>query len=116
LIAVAVMLAGIGLVSTLAASITAHFVGQTDNPELSEFRDRTTRIEALVRLILEQQSPITSQQPGTEGTSERGLLTMRTADGEDPEVHTDDEGGAGGSEPCGEGWQSQRGKAQKKGA
>lgn len=93
LIAVAVMLAGIGLVSTLAASITAHFVGQTENPEFAELRDRTARIEALVRLLLEQQSPETSQQPGTDGAAERGLLTRRAADREDPEAHTDREGG-----------------------
>jgi hypothetical protein len=89
LIAVAVMLAGIGLVSTLAASITAHFVGQTENLELAELRDRTARIEALVRLLLEQQNSGTSPQPGTNDASERRVPTMCAADGEDPETQTD---------------------------
>jgi voltage-gated potassium channel len=89
LIAVAMMLAGIGLVSTLAASITAHFVGQTENPELAELRDRTARIEALVRLLLEQQNSGTSPQPGTNDASERRVPTMCAADGEDLETQTD---------------------------
>jgi voltage-gated potassium channel len=93
LIAVVMMLAGIGLVSTLAGSITAHFVGQTENPEFTELRDRTARIEALVRLLLEQQSPGISQQPGTDGAPERGPQAVRAAGIEGSEVHTDHEGG-----------------------
>lgn len=94
LIAVVVMLAGIGLVSTLAASITAHFVGQTENPEFAELRDRTARIEGLVRLLLEQQGAGTSQQPGADVTSKRGPLAFRAAAGEDPETQADLESGA----------------------
>jgi voltage-gated potassium channel len=52
LIAVVMMLAGVGLISTLAASITAYFVGQADNLDLRELRERTARIEVLLQKIL----------------------------------------------------------------
>lgn len=43
-----VMLVGIGLVSTIAASIAAYFVGQDESHELAELRDQLNRIEALL--------------------------------------------------------------------
>jgi voltage-gated potassium channel len=49
LIAVALMVVGIGLMSTLAASITAHFVQQTENADLREIRARLERIEVLLQ-------------------------------------------------------------------
>lgn len=49
LIAVVLMLLGIGLMSTLAASITAHFVQQDENAELREVCGRLERIETLLR-------------------------------------------------------------------
>jgi Ion channel len=48
LIAVALMLVGIGLMSTLAASITAHFVQETENAQLREVCTRLERIETLL--------------------------------------------------------------------
>ena len=51
-IAVVIMLAGVGLISTLAASITAYFVGQTGNPELAELRDRIVRLEGRIDRLL----------------------------------------------------------------
>ncbi len=46
------MLAGVGLISTLAASITAYLVGQESNYELTELRDSLaqfeTRIDSLI--------------------------------------------------------------------
>lgn len=39
------MLAGIGLISTLAAAIAAYFVGQDESPELKRIEERLLRIE-----------------------------------------------------------------------
>lgn len=49
LIGVALMLAGIGLVSTLAASIAAHFIEQEQQTGLQDVTARLDRIEALLR-------------------------------------------------------------------
>lgn len=51
-VAVVLMLMGIGLISTLAASIAAHFVGQEEGTDLQELRDRLDRIE---KLLLERE-------------------------------------------------------------
>jgi voltage-gated potassium channel len=51
-IAVLLMLSGIGLISTLAASITAYFLGQEDDAALTEIRERTARIEELLNALL----------------------------------------------------------------
>lgn len=48
LIAVLLMLSGIGLISTLGASITTYFVGKQDAGEIQELRERLDRIEALL--------------------------------------------------------------------
>jgi voltage-gated potassium channel len=48
IIAVVLMLAGIGLISTFSASVTSYFVGQQDATELREIRERLTRMEALL--------------------------------------------------------------------
>jgi voltage-gated potassium channel len=49
-IAVVLMLAGVGLISTLAASITTYFLGQQENEELIAIKAQLNRIE----LLLEQ--------------------------------------------------------------
>jgi voltage-gated potassium channel len=46
LVALTIMLTGIGLVSTLAGSVTASFVAQEENRELREIRERLERIES----------------------------------------------------------------------
>lgn len=51
-IAVVIMLAGVGLVSTLAASITTVFVGQEEGVELQELRDRSIRMEAMLEELM----------------------------------------------------------------
>ena len=48
IIAVLLRLSGVGLMSTLAASITAYFVGQEESAALTELKERTTRIESLL--------------------------------------------------------------------
>jgi voltage-gated potassium channel len=53
LIAVLLMLVGVGLMSTLAASITSYFVRQTEN---TEFKALSARLERIER-ILEQLEP-----------------------------------------------------------
>lgn len=56
LVGVALMLIGIGLVSTLAAAIAAYFIGQDDTNELEEVRARLERIELMLERSLEHQS------------------------------------------------------------
>jgi voltage-gated potassium channel len=75
LIAVVMMLAGVGLISTLAASITAYFVGQADNPDLRELRERTARIEVVLEKLLAEHSSgsrvdaeLASRPPSGQGT------------------------------------------------
>ncbi len=48
LIAVALMLVGMGLMSTLAASITSHFVQQTSNTDMNDLAERLDRIERML--------------------------------------------------------------------
>jgi voltage-gated potassium channel len=48
-VAAVLMLMGIGLISTLAASVAAYFVGQEEGSDLSEINARLERIEALLR-------------------------------------------------------------------
>jgi voltage-gated potassium channel len=56
-IAVLLMLVGIGLMSTLAASITSYFVQQTENSELKDLMVRLDRIERLLARIAEDSEP-----------------------------------------------------------
>ncbi len=51
IIAAALMLVGIGLMSTLAASITSYFVQQTANTEFKELTTRLDRIEATLEQL-----------------------------------------------------------------
>jgi voltage-gated potassium channel len=48
LVAVVLMLTGVGLLSTLAASITAYFLEQDKATEMSELKERMSRMEALL--------------------------------------------------------------------
>jgi voltage-gated potassium channel len=57
LIAVVLMLTGVGLVSTLAASITAYFLGTEENTGLMELKERTARIEGLLNTLLADRRP-----------------------------------------------------------
>lgn len=58
LIAVLLMLSGVGLVSTLAASITAYFLGAEENGGLVELRERMIRIEGLLNALVAGQAPV----------------------------------------------------------
>ena len=51
-IAVLLMLTGVGLMSTLAASITSYFLGQEEHAALTELKERTARIENMLNRIL----------------------------------------------------------------
>jgi len=65
-IAVVLMLTGVGLISTLAASITTHFLGEQENEELTTIKLQLTRIETLLNRMQVQQStksPEESSQP-----------------------------------------------------
>lgn len=55
LIGVAIMLAGIGLVSTLAAAVAAHFVGQEQGAGQEELAVRLDRLEEMIREIRDRQ-------------------------------------------------------------
>lgn len=50
-IAVVLMLSGIGLISTFSACITSYFVGQQEHPESKELRERLDRIEQLLTTL-----------------------------------------------------------------
>jgi voltage-gated potassium channel len=51
MIAIIMMLAGVGLISTLAASITAYFIGQTENADMADLKRRLARIDARIEEI-----------------------------------------------------------------
>lgn len=53
---IVLMLTGIGLVSTLAASITAYFVDQEEGSEIKNLGERLTRIESMIARLLEEQT------------------------------------------------------------
>ena len=57
-IAVVLMLTGVGLISTLAASITAYFLGTEENAGMVELRERMARIEGLLNAVLSNQTPV----------------------------------------------------------
>lgn len=48
IIAVLLMLSGIGLISTFSASITSYFVGQQEATDIQELRDQMDRIERML--------------------------------------------------------------------
>ena len=83
LIAVLLMLSGVGLMSTLAASITAYFLGAEENAGLMELRERTARIESLLNALVSDQIPIPRQAVrevlprgyGSHGSGRRGSYT-----------------------------------------
>ena len=74
LIAVLMILAGVGVISTLSASITAYFLGQTESAHLKELEERTARIEALLQKVVMQsaaerggdQAPAVSSSSGAD--------------------------------------------------
>jgi voltage-gated potassium channel len=68
LIAILLMLSGVGLVSTLAASITSHFLGQEESAAFTELNERMTRIEGLLNRML----------------ADRFLLPIAPHQGDDP--------------------------------
>jgi voltage-gated potassium channel len=55
LIAILLMLSGVGLISTLGACITTYFVGQQENAELQDLRERLIRMEKLLETLAETQ-------------------------------------------------------------
>jgi voltage-gated potassium channel len=72
-IAVMLMLCGVGLISTLAASITAYFVGQEDDVTLRALEQRTERIEALLVAL--------SARDGGQRPEERALAAKAAKSG-----------------------------------
>ncbi len=75
LIAILLMLSGVGLVSTLAASITSYFLGQEESAILTELNERMTRIEGLLnrmltdRFVAPTETPHEDEYPGVVGPS-----------------------------------------------
>jgi voltage-gated potassium channel len=70
LIAITLMLSGVGLISTLGACITTYFVGQQENTELRDMRDRLVRMEAMLdRLVAEREA---GSQPSAESAEVAG--------------------------------------------
>ena len=52
-LAVVLMLCGLGLISTLAASISAYFIGAAEDPEIEQIKDRLERIEQKLDRVLD---------------------------------------------------------------
>lgn len=76
LIAVVLMLSGVGLISTLAASITTYFLGQDESASMVELRERTARIEHMLDVLTAErancvQCPKDSNQHATDLQSAR---------------------------------------------
>jgi voltage-gated potassium channel len=61
-IAVVLMLAGLGVVATLAASVAAYFVTQPEEGQQSEVDERLTRIEGMLEHLM-RQSQTSEQDP-----------------------------------------------------
>ena len=49
IVGVALMITGLGVISTLAAAVAAYFVSQDEGDEFQEIKDRLSRIEALLQ-------------------------------------------------------------------
>ncbi len=62
-IAIVLMLTGIGLISTSAASITAYFIGQQENVKMAAMKAHLARIEAL--LVKVQREQVATQRKDT---------------------------------------------------
>lgn len=70
LIAIVLMLAGIGMISTFSATITSYFVGQQEAVELREIRDRLVQIEAIMAELRDrEQRPASGHTGEGAGTS-----------------------------------------------
>jgi len=57
ILAVVLMLCGLGLISTFAASISSVFIGDTEQVEFEELRQRLDRLEEKLDRLLEKQEP-----------------------------------------------------------
>jgi voltage-gated potassium channel len=66
IIAVLLMVVGIGLMSTLAASITSYFVQQTANTESRDLIARLDRIERVLDQVASANKPAQSNRCGPE--------------------------------------------------
>jgi len=64
LIGVILMVTSVGLISTLAASITASFLGNEEGAEIKELRKQTTRMEALLQELIAQRQGMPEQLNG----------------------------------------------------
>jgi voltage-gated potassium channel len=78
LIAVLLMLSGVGLISTLAASITAYFIGTEETVGLREMGERLARIESMLDALIAArvavlQVPHREATPAATGTADASL-------------------------------------------
>ena len=76
LIAIALMLAGVGLVSTLAASITSYFLGQEESAAVKELNERLDRIETLL-WRLQDERPLISEDRNTNAAAQSDAAGTR---------------------------------------
>jgi voltage-gated potassium channel len=74
-IAVVLMLAGIGLISTFSASITSYFVGQQEATELREVRERLSRMEGLLEELAHR-----AKTPGSQERQDQLRSSASTTD------------------------------------
>jgi voltage-gated potassium channel len=80
MIAVVLMLAGVGLISTLGACITSYFVGQQENAEFKELRERTKRIEGMLEELMAERRADNQSLTATAGAGE----SLQPTDGHTP--------------------------------
>jgi voltage-gated potassium channel len=64
LIGVVLMITSVGLISSLAASITASFLGKEEGVEIKELRKQTTRLEGLLQELLARRQGVAEQMNG----------------------------------------------------
>ena len=75
LVAVMLMLAGTALIATIAASISAYFIGAERTEEYEDIKSRLDRIE---RRVEERESPPSDPSVDTKGHSERNPSSPKT--------------------------------------
>lgn len=90
-VAVALMVVGIGMAGTLAASVGAYFVNQGQKDEVGDVVTRLDRMERLLRELHTHQNGDVSQRDSPEGSKPTGRKTERESAGHQSGYSSGDE-------------------------